>query len=329
MSNTRRVLVLEKHDAVYPLLAQAKDLEVVLCRDADTAVEAVVAGEVDVGVIACDLGAIRGSEVVRRAVRAGSRAPLILACQPDDDCTREAALRAGAATCVDIDSGAQALGWAVRFAHGDPAAGGARTERVLQDLASFLAHEGKNALAGIGGAVQVIGDRMAEDSPERGICAEIQTRLNEFNTTLDTITFMLRAPRPLVRRRVDLRALIHEAAAQVPACAVVVSGGAVAIDGDPQQLRRLFASLFESAVGAASPAAPLRVRLRRDGDQCEVELCDAFPATDITRVRELFLTTVAQRVAEAHGGSLHLQSDVNGAGLRFTARLPIANGAGR
>lgn len=58
-------------------------------------------------------------------------------------------------------------------------------------------------------------------------------------------------------------------------------------------------------------------------------MCDAFPATDITRVRELFLTTVAQRVAEAHGGSLHLQSDVNGAGLRFTARLPIANGAGR
>ena len=332
MRTQRRVLVFDPDRLTPALFAPFSDLEVEFHRDEEAAQEDLATGGYDAAVVAFerDVAGARGAEFVRRALAAGVRAPVILAGRSVDDAAREAALAAGAVTCVDLAAGANTLGWAIRFAQVDPSGNGSRSALLLHDLSSFLAHEGKNALAGIGGAVQVIGDRMAEDSPERSICGEIQARLTEFNATLDTITFLLRAPRPLVRSRVALRRMIEAAAAEVPACPIVVSGGDLAIDGDPGQLKRLFASLFESAAGAASDAAPLEVSIRQAGETCEVELHDALPAADITRVRELFLTTVAQRVAEAHGGSLQITCGTNGPGLRVTARLPLAkNGAGQ
>ena len=48
-------------------------------------------------------------------------------------------------------------------------------------LAAVVAHEVRNPLAGIRGALQVIGNRMKPEQPERAVVSEIVTRVDTLN----------------------------------------------------------------------------------------------------------------------------------------------------
>src|SRR5262245_39225323 len=52
----------------------------------------------------------------------------------------------------------------------------------LGEMAAVVAHEVKNPLAGIGGALQIIRDRLPKDSAERPVIDEILARMGGLNT---------------------------------------------------------------------------------------------------------------------------------------------------
>jgi hypothetical protein len=105
-----------------------------------------------------------------------------------------AALGAGAAWYLDTararpDDVVQALA----FVEANRAAADLRRTEGLREIASYLAHEGKNVLAAVGGAVQVIGDRMPlEAVQDRAVCAEIGRRLRAYGVNLDGLVARLR-----------------------------------------------------------------------------------------------------------------------------------------
>jgi hypothetical protein len=77
----------------------------------------------------------------------------------------------------------------------------------LGEMAAVIAHEGKNPLAAVRGAVQVIGSRLKGDSNDAAIVKEIIARLDALNDLIQDLLVFARPPAPKLAR-VDLRLLL-------------------------------------------------------------------------------------------------------------------------
>ncbi len=66
----------------------------------------------------------------------------------------------------------------------------------LGEMAAVVAHEVKNPLAGIRGALQVIGGRMEEGAPERAVIDDIQTRIDALNQMVQDLLVFARPTPP-------------------------------------------------------------------------------------------------------------------------------------
>lgn len=191
----RRVLAVEAGTRVATLLRAGGGVEVHEAQGVALAFEALLSGEFDGAVVAPSLNAPGdGVSLVARALARGCVIPLVLAAESPDPELEERALRAGAAAIVDLaTAGPRELLRALAFAQQQRARAETAQARFLQEIASCLTHEGKNALAAVGGTIQVIADRLPAGSDERAICAEVQVRLLEFSETLETITLLIQA----------------------------------------------------------------------------------------------------------------------------------------
>ena len=84
----------------------------------------------------------------------------------------------------------------------------------LGQMSAMVAHEVKNPLAGISGALQVVGSRLAAESRDRKILDDIEDRIAALNRMLqDLLTFA--SPRESVPAPNALRTVIGEAAAAI------------------------------------------------------------------------------------------------------------------
>ena len=66
----------------------------------------------------------------------------------------------------------------------------------LGEMAAVIAHEVKNPLAGIRGAVQVIGGRLPADSREAAVTGEIISRIDTLNGLIQDLLLFARPPQP-------------------------------------------------------------------------------------------------------------------------------------
>lgn len=292
--------------------------------------------------IAADLGVggpRGGPELVRELINQGLQLPVVLVLERADRAMEDAALLAGATSCVDgsrVD--AADLARVIRFAHASRRLAEEHKARVLADVGGYLAHEGRNALAGIRGAVQVVSDHLPPGSPDRVLCQEIRERVARFVATLDALTLILRPlETPRQDRAVALSALIREEAGRLPGGVQArVEGEELDVHGDREQLRLLFGALLQNAAEAVEGSGEVAVRLARRDGSCVIDVTDSGPALDpqrLNRMLDLFATSkgvraglglpVAKRVAEAHGGRLEL-SCTSESSLRVTVRLPLA-----
>src|SRR6185295_1421377 len=66
----------------------------------------------------------------------------------------------------------------------------------LGEMAAVIAHEVKNPLAGVRGAIQVIGGRLPKDSKDATVVHEILTRLDALNELMKDLLLFARPPQP-------------------------------------------------------------------------------------------------------------------------------------
>jgi PAS domain S-box-containing protein len=211
----------------------------------------------------------------------------------------------------------------------------------LGEMAAVVAHEVKNPLAGIRGALQVIGGRMAETSRDRAIVGEIVERLDSLNEIVHDLLVFSRPREPRLAQ-VPLAELLEGTAALLrkdPAHAsveVTVTGDRPTIQADPEQLRTVFLNLLLNAAQASGSTGSIQVTVTAANGACRVSVADQGPgiAPELRdKIFEPFFTTkhrgtglglpTARRVVERHQGSIAVAAGESG-GTVVTVTLPVA-----
>ena len=213
-------------------------------------------------------------------------------------------------------------------------------------MAAIVAHEVKNPLAGIGGALQIIRERLPAESEDREVIGEILARLQGLNALVrDLLVFARpRAPRlaavpilPLLEE--SARELQRDRALKGLRLEVSSEGTAPVVNGDAELLRSALSNLALNAAQAAGKKGRVRIVAATHDGYGEVRVSDdgpGIPDEVRAKVFEPFFTTkhrgsglglpVARRVVESHGGSLELTCPPSG-GTVALVRLPLYPGA--
>ena len=210
----------------------------------------------------------------------------------------------------------------------------------LGEMAAVVAHEVKNPLAGIRGALQVIGGRMAESSRDRAIVGDIVARLDSLNEIVHDLLVFAR-PREARPAPVSLAELVEGTAALLrkdPAYATVdvqITGVRPTIQADAEQLQVVFLNLLLNAAQASGTGGEVRVDISSADGFSRVRIVDFGPgiAPEVRdRIFEPFFTTkhrgtglglpTARRVIERHHGTIEFECP-RGGGTVVTVTLPV------
>jgi PAS domain S-box-containing protein len=207
-------------------------------------------------------------------------------------------------------------------------------------MAAVVAHEVRNPLAGIRGAVQVLMGRRPSDDPDVQVMRDMVARIDSLTELIRDLLLFAR-PRPPRLQAVEMRPLLLDAAgilSKDPVGAHVtlrVEGDEVAITADSELVRASLVNLFLNAAQAMNGRGAIHVNMGQDDEMCRIDMRDegpGIPAEIRDRVFEPFFTTkvhggglglaVASRTATLHGGSLTFQCPASG-GTIMTMRLPV------
>lgn len=210
----------------------------------------------------------------------------------------------------------------------------------LGEMAAVVAHEVKNPLAGIRGALQVIGGRMPETSRDRVILGDVVERLDSLNDIVHDLLVFARprepklAPVPLVDLLEGTAALLKKDPAHA-AAHVEITGDRPVIQADAEQLQIVLLNLLLNAAQATDADGRVRVTVTTHDGICRIAIADNGPgiAPEVReRVFEPFFTTkhrgtglglpTAKRVVERHQGDITIDCPPGG-GTIVTVILPV------
>jgi PAS domain S-box-containing protein len=210
----------------------------------------------------------------------------------------------------------------------------------LGEMAAVVAHEVKNPLAGIRGALQVIGGRLPDGSRDRAILGDIVGRVDSLNEIVHDLLVFAR-PREPKLAPMALADLLEETAALIggdPAHAGValeLTGDRPTIRADSEQLRTVFLNLLLNAAQAAGSNGQVRIAIAEEDALCRVSIADngpGIPIDTLGKIFEPFFTTkhrgtglglpTAKRMIQRHNGGIEFECPPDG-GTIVTVTLPI------
>jgi len=210
---------------------------------------------------------------------------------------------------------------------------------AVGELAASIAHEVRNPLAGMKGALQILSKELEPASQE--IVGELLAQIDRLEQLVrDLLTYA--RPRALRRRSFDLHDLldrllrVHEDESEAYNVTVRRSygPGAGKVVADPDQMEQLFLNLIHNALQAMTGGGTLTIDTRAVNGEVVVTLEDAgkgIPASDLPKVLQPFFTTkhrgsglglsIVKKITEAHGGALEIRSEL-GCGTTVTVAIP-------
>jgi PAS domain S-box-containing protein len=226
----------------------------------------------------------------------------------------------------------------------------AEADRRKNDFLAMLAHELRNPLAAIQGAIRVA--QRPESEAERDDAQEVIDRQSRHLARL--IDDLLDVSR-ISRGKVEVRREPIDAAAILPRAVEAVrplvdakhhtlrvrnTGGSLPVLADPTRLEQIFTNLLTNAAKYTDPGGRLDVEACRQGDEVVVSIRDngvGIAPEMLPKVFDLFIQvdrslarsegglgiglTLVQQLVERHGGRVEADS-VPGLGSVFVVRLP-------
>lgn len=212
---------------------------------------------------------------------------------------------------------------------------------TVGQLAASLAHEIKNPLAGISGAIQVLGSGLAPDHPHKEIITEALRQIDRLDAAVKDLLVYAR-PKPPSKTRQNLDAIVERVLIllrEEPAFRNLnlhcegLDGDHIVV-ADEVQLQQVLTNLLLNAAHASSENGDVTCRIKRAESKVRILVEDhgsGMPPEVLNRVFEPFYTTkargtglglpICKRIVESHGGSIDIQSFV-GRGTRVTVEIP-------
>lgn len=209
----------------------------------------------------------------------------------------------------------------------------------LGELATIVAHEVRNPLAGVRGSLQILGSRLPPEMREREVVGAMIERIDTLNAKVEDILLYARpkAPRP---QPVEIRPLVEEAATSAgasTAAPIHISGDAAVVTADREMLRAALLNLLLNACQASGDQPVDVVTTVHDG-VCRIAVRDrgaGIPSEVVERVFEPFFTTkpggtglglaIVKRLMDLQGGSVTLAGR-DGGGTEAVITLPLRRG---
>lgn len=209
----------------------------------------------------------------------------------------------------------------------------------LGEMAAVIAHEVKNPLAAVRGAIQVIGSRMKGGSGDGAIIKEIIARIDALNSLIQDLLVFARPPQPKLVPS-DLHALLSRVAGLMKAdpafqgLEVVITGEAPVIPLDPPLITIVFQNLLMNSAQAMHGKGSITVTMTPANGWLRVDVADEGPGihpeiraamfrpfkTTKARGTGLGMAT-AKRLVEMHEGRIHVTCPPGG-GTIVTVELP-------
>ena len=212
----------------------------------------------------------------------------------------------------------------------------------LGEMAAVIAHEIKNPLAGIRGAVQVIGTRLASGSRDAAVIGEIIGRIDTLNGLIQDLLLFARPPQPkpalvevssLIATTVDLL----RGDPTLSEVEVEVEGVCPAVLVDPELLKIVFQNLLVNGAQAMRGSGRMQISVEKADGTCQVRFSDSgpgIPADIRDKIFTPFFTTkargtglglpTARRLLEAQRGAISLDFPPAG-GTTVIVQLPLAD----
>jgi signal transduction histidine kinase len=207
------------------------------------------------------------------------------------------------------------------------------------EMASGLAHEIKNPLAGLSGAVQVLGRAFQEGSEEGDVVELMEAQVSRLDRTMNEL---LRFARPMAPklRAVDVNPLLDRVLfllkKQQNSSDVVFQDDLRAerlVIADSFQLEQVFLNLGLNALQAMRGRGTLSISSYDEGDELVVAVadtgCSIEPEHRPNLFKPFFTTkttgtglglTISRRIVEDHDGRIDFECPPSG-GTVFTVRL--------
>ena len=211
----------------------------------------------------------------------------------------------------------------------------------LGEMAAVVAHEVKNPIAGIRGALQVITSRMPAEQRDRGILLDIITRLDALDRIVKDMLMFAR-PRALRKEPIVLDALVRDTASMIERDASmehleISTKGSARVTADRELLQVVLQNILMNAAQAMDGRGRIDVAITERDGSCTVAVADqgpGMPEEVRAKAFEAFFTTkhrgtglglpIARRVVEAHGGTIQIDLPDAG-GTRISVALPAAD----
>ena len=211
----------------------------------------------------------------------------------------------------------------------------------LGEMAAVIAHEVKNPLAAVRGAVQVIGSRLPPKTNDAAIIKEVIARIDGLNDLIQDLLVFSRPPAPKPTR-LDVRALVGSIATLLkrdpafPDLDVTIEGDAPHAWVDANLTTIALQNLLINAAQAVQGRGTIRVILQRDDSSNRIAIADTGPGIPAEIRADLFRpfrTTkargtglgmaTAKRLIESQGGTIAVDCPASG-GTVVTVTMPIA-----
>lgn len=189
-------------------------------------------------------------------------------------------------------------------------------------MAAVVAHEVRNPLAGIKGAMQVLVSRRAPEDPETPVMRDIISRIDSLSELINDLLLFARPIPPRITT-VVLLPLLEQAAALArrdPAAEkleITVAAPHMTLEADADLLTAMFLNLLLNSAQAMQGKGRIDVNATVDGRVVRVSVRDygpGIPDAVAAQMFEPFFTTkarggglglaIARRTAELHGGSV-------------------------
>ena len=213
----------------------------------------------------------------------------------------------------------------------------------LGEMAAVLAHEIKNPLAAVRGAIEVIGMRLPTGGRDASIVKEIVSRIDSLNELMKDLLLFARPPAPKPQP-IEIQPLVTSTAQllredpSLNAVHIEVQGSSPPVLADPGLLQIVFLNLMvNSAQAMRDGSGHIKVSVAASAGTCRIDFEDDGPGIP-PEIREKiftpFFTTksrgtglglaTARRLIEAHRGTIDVRCPPAG-GTTVSIQLPVAS----